>query len=146
MLPEEVKGAAVEVSAYWVDSFGNKSRIDYGTGHEMNFLIFLFCVEKALRSPKSVEGNADVKDSEPEKKSEGIKGALVTIVFVAYMDLVRKLQVTYRMEPAGKMISTSFHKFQRLRVIAWNVYLFRMQHEFMNTDFLGEFRVILQLF
>lgn len=30
-----------EVSAYLVESFGNRRRIDYGTGHEANFIAFL---------------------------------------------------------------------------------------------------------
>ena len=36
-----------ELSAYLVDSFGNETRIDYGTGHEMNFALFLMCLFKA---------------------------------------------------------------------------------------------------
>ena len=30
-----------EVSVYLTDSFGNSTRIDYGTGHEMAFVMFL---------------------------------------------------------------------------------------------------------
>lgn len=30
-----------ELTAYIVDSFGNPTRIDYGTGHEMSFCMFL---------------------------------------------------------------------------------------------------------
>lgn len=98
VLPEELKAAAVELSAYWVDSFGNKSRIDYGTGHEMNFFVFLFCVEKACQLHKSGNSNSE---NEEAKDEDGVLGAMITIVFSAYMDLVRKLQLTYRMEPAG---------------------------------------------
>jgi len=32
---------AIELIAYIVDSFGNPTRIDYGTGHEMSFCMFL---------------------------------------------------------------------------------------------------------
>jgi serine/threonine-protein phosphatase 2A activator len=38
IIPEE---AIPEVSAYLVESFGNRRRIDYGTGHEANFMVFL---------------------------------------------------------------------------------------------------------
>jgi len=31
----------IELTAYIVDSFGNPTRIDYGTGHEMSFCMFL---------------------------------------------------------------------------------------------------------
>ena len=33
--------AAAEVAAYLVESFGNPVRIDYGTGHETTFVLFL---------------------------------------------------------------------------------------------------------
>lgn len=31
----------IELTTYIVDSFGNPTRIDYGTGHEMSFCMFL---------------------------------------------------------------------------------------------------------
>ena len=31
----------VELDSYLQDAFGNATRIDYGTGHETNFAIFL---------------------------------------------------------------------------------------------------------
>lgn len=31
---------------YFMDSFGNFSRIDYGTGHEIAFIMFLCCLFK----------------------------------------------------------------------------------------------------
>ena len=31
----------LEIQVYLVDSFGNPTRIDYGTGHEMAFVMFL---------------------------------------------------------------------------------------------------------
>ena len=104
ILPEELKAAAVELSAYWSDSFGNKSRIDYGTGHEMNFFVFLFCVEKAYQLHKSAKSNSEGEQTKPE---DDVLGAMITIVFTAYMDLVRKLQLTYRMEPAGYYFKNS---------------------------------------
>ena len=30
-----------EIQVYLVESFGNSTRIDYGTGHEMAFVMFL---------------------------------------------------------------------------------------------------------
>ncbi|ETW34094.1 hypothetical protein PFTANZ_05259 [Plasmodium falciparum Tanzania (2000708)] len=35
-----------QISYYLKNSIGNKKRIDYGTGHELNFLLFLFCLNK----------------------------------------------------------------------------------------------------
>lgn len=37
---------ASELRPYLEDSFGNKQRIDYGTGHELNFIIFLLGLYK----------------------------------------------------------------------------------------------------
>jgi serine/threonine-protein phosphatase 2A activator len=35
-----------ELAVYLTESFGNSVRIDYGTGHELNFVIFLMCLFK----------------------------------------------------------------------------------------------------
>lgn len=45
-LPERLHPAAVECSTYLVESFGNAIRIDYGTGHELAFVMFLCCLYK----------------------------------------------------------------------------------------------------
>jgi len=80
-----LEGAVVELVPYLVNSFGNKTRIDYGTGHEMTFVMFLCGLFKigALK--------------ESDRSAVGLK------VFGAYMTLSRDLQETYRMEPAGSM-------------------------------------------
>lgn len=46
MLPVEHHKAVVELKAYLEDSFGNSVRIDYGSGHEMNFAAFLCSLYK----------------------------------------------------------------------------------------------------
>ncbi len=38
--------AAAELATYLQDSFGNATRIDYGTGHELAFVAFLCCLFK----------------------------------------------------------------------------------------------------
>ncbi|PIO57892.1 phosphotyrosyl phosphate activator protein, partial [Teladorsagia circumcincta] len=44
LLPDEMKPASVELCPYLGDSFGNATRIDYGSGHESCFAIFLLCL------------------------------------------------------------------------------------------------------
>ncbi|KAL5992518.1 hypothetical protein ACLOJK_013437 [Asimina triloba] len=83
LLPDEFKPAAVELAPYFEDSFGNASRIDYGTGHETNFAAWLYCLTRL--------GLIREEDFP----------ALVLKVFVKYLDLMRKLQTTYCLEPAG---------------------------------------------
>ena len=41
---DKVTAIAEEVTVYLIESFGNPTRIDYGTGHEMAFVMFLSCL------------------------------------------------------------------------------------------------------
>ncbi|KAJ3144983.1 Serine/threonine-protein phosphatase 2A activator 2 [Irineochytrium annulatum] len=75
--------AAKEVSTYLLNSFGNRTRIDYGTGHEAHFIAFLLCLDKL------------------GKVSEEDLPALVLKVFWRYIGVMRTLQFTYWLEPAG---------------------------------------------
>ncbi|KAH0455508.1 hypothetical protein IEQ34_015540 [Dendrobium chrysotoxum] len=80
---DELRPAADELLPYLLDSFGNASRIDYGTGHETNFAAFLYCLARL----------GLIKEEDYP--------ALVTRVFVAYLHLMRRLQTMYCLEPAG---------------------------------------------
>lgn len=75
--------AIPEIKAYLEESFGNATRIDYGTGHEMAFVMFLCCLYKI--------GELVAEDNV----------AVVFLVFNKYLNIARRLQKTYRMEPAG---------------------------------------------
>ncbi|XP_063373364.1 serine/threonine-protein phosphatase 2A activator-like [Cydia amplana] len=83
MMPESLYSAIAEIKAYLEESFGNATRIDYGTGHEMAFIMFLCCLYKI--------GFLQAEDNV----------ATVFLVFNKYLNIVRELQKTYRMEPAG---------------------------------------------
>ncbi|XP_059485286.1 serine/threonine-protein phosphatase 2A activator [Neocloeon triangulifer] len=83
MLPENKHNTITEIAPYLIQAFGNDIRIDYGTGHEMSFLFFLCCLFKI--------GALDQTD----------KTAAVCLIFKRYVEISRKLQRTYRMEPAG---------------------------------------------
>ncbi|KAJ7591543.1 Phosphotyrosyl phosphatase activator, partial [Mycena floridula] len=75
--------AIPEVSLYFNNAWGNRSRIDYGSGMELNFLCWLICLERM-----GVVHESDHK-------------ALVIKVFWKYIQIMRILQSTYWLEPAG---------------------------------------------
>ncbi|KAH7827251.1 phosphatase 2A activator [Monocercomonoides exilis] len=83
ILGEEMKVEKETLIPYFNDSFGNSTRIDYGTGHESAFICLLTCLNEIFRF------------SQNDLVAVGLR------VFPRYLLLVRNLQVKYRMEPAG---------------------------------------------
>lgn len=59
ILPDNCKGASIELKSYLTEGFGNYTRIDYGTGHEMNYATFLCCLFK-LRVLEETDSEAVV--------------------------------------------------------------------------------------
>eukprot|EP01028_Stygiella_incarcerata_P003880 TRINITY_DN180_c0_g2_i3.p1 TRINITY_DN180_c0_g2~~TRINITY_DN180_c0_g2_i3.p1 ORF type:complete len:295 (-),score=80.78 TRINITY_DN180_c0_g2_i3:28-912(-) len=84
VLPEgSLRASSIELKAYLEDSFGNATRIDYGTGHEAAFAAFLCCLYRL-----------DIlKDDDC--------AAVVLHTFHRYLHVTRTLQSTYHQEPAG---------------------------------------------
>jgi serine/threonine-protein phosphatase 2A activator len=79
--------AKVELEAYLVGSFGSSQRLDYGTGHELSFLAFLGCLWKLGAFPESQDGDQE-------------RGIVLGII-EPYLILIRRLILTYTLEPAG---------------------------------------------
>ncbi|KAH9927906.1 Phosphotyrosyl phosphatase activator [Epithele typhae] len=77
------EAAVPEISVYFTESWGNRTRIDYGSGMELNFLCWITCLEKLGVFQKSDHS------------------ALVIKVFWRYVQVMRVLQSTYWLEPAG---------------------------------------------
>lgn len=99
MVPTNLAAAVPEVAVYLKEAVGNSTRIDYGTGHEAAFAAFLCCLCKigVLRVDDQV--------------------AIVFKVFDRYLEVMRKLQKTYRMEPAGSQGVWGLDDFQFLPFI-----------------------------
>ncbi|ODV59764.1 peptidylprolyl isomerase RRD1, partial [Ascoidea rubescens DSM 1968] len=72
----------IEIKFYVLNSFGSKIRLDYGTGHELNFIAFI--------------GGLWMCDV-----IKNVKGVDFILIFSRYYDLVRKLILNYTLEPAG---------------------------------------------
>ncbi|EQK97380.1 phosphotyrosyl phosphatase activator [Ophiocordyceps sinensis CO18] len=80
--------ARQEVASYLLGAFGSPQRLDYGTGHELSFLAFVGCLWKL----------GFFKDA---KQGGDIEREIVLSVIEPYLRVVRKLILTYTLEPAG---------------------------------------------
>lgn len=85
LLSPELSAVVPLIKPYLLASFGSFSRIDYGTGHETSFALFLLCLTL-------------VRFFQPNEEEER---DLVLGVFLRYLMLCWRLQDVYRLEPAG---------------------------------------------
>lgn len=73
-----------QLSIYLDESWGNKRRIDYGSGHELNFMCLLYGLY-----------NYGVFNLSNDSTN------LILKVFIEYLDIMRVLETKYWLEPAG---------------------------------------------
>ncbi|KAG8864795.1 Serine/threonine-protein phosphatase 2A activator 1 [Tulasnella sp. 330] len=85
LLPASLHPVIPLVEPYLLLSFGSFTRLDYGTGHELAFGLFMCCLTL-------------LRFYEPNEEEER---ALVLVVFPKYLEVVWKLQDVYKLEPAG---------------------------------------------
>ncbi|ORX85285.1 Phosphotyrosyl phosphatase activator [Basidiobolus meristosporus CBS 931.73] len=83
LVSSELHQSIIELKAYFCGGFGNAIRIDYGSGHELSFVAFLCCLDLI-----GFFGESD-------------RAATALRIIVRYLELVRKLQRVYMLEPAG---------------------------------------------
>lgn len=85
MLGEDLvnRGAIDEIAPYLLTAFGNETRIDYGTGHELSIVLFFLIIYKL-----NLIQRCDLRH-------------LVLGAFTSYIRTMRRLQETYVLEPAG---------------------------------------------
>jgi serine/threonine-protein phosphatase 2A activator len=85
LLPQSLSPAIPLLFPYLLSSFGDFTRLDYGSGHELSFAIFLM-------------GLTLVRFFQPTPEEEQ---QLVGTVFTKYLEVVWHIQDVYRLEPAG---------------------------------------------
>ncbi|KAG7444642.1 Phosphotyrosyl phosphatase activator [Guyanagaster necrorhizus] len=85
LLPTDFAPVIPHVRPYFISSFGSFMRMDYGTGHETSFALFLCCLTLVRFLQPTPEEERDV----------------VLDVFVRYLRLCWRLQDVYMLEPAG---------------------------------------------
>ena len=77
----------------FINSFGDPTRIDYGTGHELNFLIFVMC--------SLLSNRIEISNSYGRVSKEFYAKIAGDLIGCRYIGLVRKIQSKYSLEPAG---------------------------------------------
>lgn len=101
---------------YFQESFGNKIRMDFGTGHEMNFLCYLY--EKTMRNE--------------------IKLCNVFSVLKKYFRVIRKYLQKYNVEAAGARGCWSIDDYQLLPYLFGSAENFELRRS-ITTIFEGAF-------
>jgi hypothetical protein len=110
MLGDAFAAVAPLVKPYLLQSFGSFVRLDYGTGHEAAFVLFLLCLALVRFFPlESLAASSSAVA--PHPVSDGAKLALdsderewtaiALVLFPRYLMLCWRLQDTYSLEPAG---------------------------------------------
>jgi serine/threonine-protein phosphatase 2A activator len=91
-----------ELSAIFLGSFGSSERLDYGTGHELSFLAFMAGIWK-LHGFESIGEDAErlivLGVFLPYVNAQA--GMEYVLTQNRYFALIRKLILTYNLEPAG---------------------------------------------
>ncbi|CAD6961394.1 hypothetical protein A4X03_0g4662 [Tilletia caries] len=94
------RGKAVlrtELGAYFGEAWGNASRIDYGSGMELNFVCWLLILYKLGIFNDSVPSSSSTTLAPLSELGPD----LFLRVFWSYILLMRRIQATYFLEPAG---------------------------------------------
>ncbi|KAK3381635.1 Phosphotyrosyl phosphate activator protein-domain-containing protein [Podospora didyma] len=88
---EAAAGPLDELKSYFLGGFGSAQRLDYGTGHELSFLAFLGCIWKL----------GGFVHTGGDDNAEAVERSIVLGVIEPYLKVVRRLILTYTLEPAG---------------------------------------------
>lgn len=133
LAPDQDEQLREELVSYLTESFGNRMRIDYGTGHELNFIIFsmgLSCLVN-LSEVQAQTKSAVKSDYQHDKTINATPPNMVTtsrlktyveahgwdilaLYSHKYLRLCRRVQMKFRLEPAGSRGVYNMDDFQYL--------------------------------
>jgi serine/threonine-protein phosphatase 2A activator len=110
LLPSNLHPSIPYLAPYLLTSFGSFKRMDYGTGHEVSFGLFLLCLTLIrffpFVTPTTSSSHVSPSGLNPPQDLEtlsqiDIERDLVLTIFLRYLRLCWRLQDVYRLEPAG---------------------------------------------
>ena len=121
LTPESDTQLKEELQAYLTESFGNRMRIDYGTGHELNFILFSMGLMhlmdiKSNPDSQTIDSGDKLSVSPDTLKSRVDKYGWDILALYAhdYLRLCRNIQKKFRLEPAGSRGVYNMDDFQFL--------------------------------
>lgn len=109
-----------ELFHYISESFGNRMRIDYGTGHELYFIIFTMGLVNIIETQSGDFGSTSeqiLKTTSTSRLASFVKehGWDIHALFShKYLRLCRRIQTKFRLEPAGSRGVYNMDDFQFL--------------------------------
>lgn len=103
-----------ELLVYLTESFGNRMRIDYGTGHELNFIIFTMGLCNLVELSIGDESDLIINREKLKALVETYGWDIHALFAKDYLRLCREVQKKFRLEPAGSRGVYNMDDFQFL--------------------------------
>mmetsp|Transcript_45618 Transcript_45618/g.68819 ORF Transcript_45618/g.68819 Transcript_45618/m.68819 type:complete len:412 (-) Transcript_45618:227-1462(-) len=97
---KEDNAVVTELREYLHAAFGHPIRLDYGTGHESSFLVFLLCLCK-IGCFGSTQQISSGDSSSSSTATPPVLAPVALSIFSQYLQVTRGLQTDYMLEPAG---------------------------------------------
>lgn len=117
ILPPEYHAATIELLPYFLNMFGEYGRLDYGTGHELNFIAWVFCFIR-INMLGSIDDLINV----------GL------ILMPKYLEIAQLIQNIYTLEPAGSHGAWSVDDYNLLPFVWGSNQLVRDDNSFTVKD------------
>lgn len=133
-----------ELLTYLSESFGNKMRIDYGTGHELNFIVFTMGMCNLVDLPHGDGGDSPITGEKLKPYVEKYGWDIHSLFAHKYLRLCRRLQTKFRLEPAGSRGVYNMDDFQFLPFLFGAAQVTGIKHittrEFHNIDQVEQYK------